>query len=260
MMSWTLVLSLVTHIGAVKHLKVPNISTADQIPALIEEHSSWRNTLMDFSSQFSLPSTVSSTSNSHHLNVVTNVKNIKENFDVNHHHQSISHPSLHKFQLKWYMWSDYVRDLPGLLLLGILAVQGVVDHQLTRTQCCHLYGKYKNFHVNHHHHCISHPSWRNFQLKWYILMSATSQAFSSLLFLPSTVPSTTKPYEQKVGKWGIQEKGFYWTPKISSLVVCGLGTVEKNQICKTRCWLPLTISELARRPSVRGPQLLIRYR
>ena len=252
-MSWTLVLSLVTHIGAVKHLNVPNISTADHIPALIEEYFSWSDTLMDFSSQFSLPSTVSSTSNSHHLNVVTNVKNIKENFDVNHHHQSISHPSLNKFQLKWYMWSDYVRDLPGLLLLGILAVHGVVDHQLTRTQCCHLCWKYKNFHVNHHHHCISHPSWRNFQLKWYILMSATSQAFSSLLFLPSTVPSTTKPNEQKVGKWGIQEKDFDWTPKISSLVVCGLGTVEKNQICKTHRWLPLTISELAGRPSVRGP-------
>ena len=111
----------------------------------------------------------------------------------------------------------------------------------------------KNIHVNHHHHCISHPSWRNFQLKWYIIVSATSLVFSSLLFLPSTVPSTTKPNEQKVGKWGIQEKDFDWTPKISSLVVCGLGTVEKNQICKTHRWLPLTISELAGRPSVRGP-------
>ena len=151
------------------------------------------------------------------------------------------------------MWSDYVRDLPGLLLLGILAVHGVVDHQLTRTQCCHICWKYKNFHVNHHHHCISHPSWRNFQLKWYIIVSATSLVFSSLLFSPSTVPSTTKPNEQKVGKWVIQEMDFYWTPKISSLVVCGLGTVEKNQICKTHCWLPLTISELALRPSVRGP-------
>ena len=110
-----------------------------------------------------------------------------------------------------------------------------------------------NFVRYHWHSSISHPTWRNFQLKWYILMSATSQAFSSLLFLPSTVPSTTKPYEQKVGKWGIQEKGFYWTPKISSLVVCGLGTVEKNQIYKTHRWLPLTISELAGRLSVRGP-------
>ena len=143
MISWTLLLSLVTHIGAAKHLKVPNISTADHIRAVIEEFFSWSDTLMDFSSQFSLPSTVLSTSNSHHLNVVTNVKNIKENFDVNHHHQSLSHPSLNKFQLKWYMWSDYVRDLPGLLLLGILAVHGVVDHQLTRTQCGQTGWKYK---------------------------------------------------------------------------------------------------------------------
>ena len=48
--SWTLVLSVVTHIGAVKNLKVPNISTADHIPALIKEHSSWSDTLMDFTS------------------------------------------------------------------------------------------------------------------------------------------------------------------------------------------------------------------
>ena len=39
MMSWTLIMSLVTHFYAVKHLKVPNISRADHIPALIEEHS-----------------------------------------------------------------------------------------------------------------------------------------------------------------------------------------------------------------------------
>ena len=32
--------------------------------------------------------------------MLTPVENIKENFDVNHHHQSISHPSLNKFQLK----------------------------------------------------------------------------------------------------------------------------------------------------------------
>ena len=30
---------IVTHFCAVKHLKVPNISRADHIPALIEEHS-----------------------------------------------------------------------------------------------------------------------------------------------------------------------------------------------------------------------------
>ena len=34
---YTLMMSLVTHFCAVKHLKVPNISRADHIPALIEE-------------------------------------------------------------------------------------------------------------------------------------------------------------------------------------------------------------------------------
>ena len=39
------------------------------------------------------------------------------------------------------------------------------------------------------------------------------------------------------GKWGILEKDFQWASKCSSLVVCGLGRVEKNWICKIRCWL-----------------------
>ena len=67
---------------------------------------------------------------------------------------------------------------------------------------------------------------------WYTLLPATSLVFSSLLSLPSTVPSTTKQHEQKVGKWGIQEKTFQWTSKCSSLVVCGLSRVEKSKICK----------------------------
>ena len=40
------------------------------------------------------------TSNSHDLNVVTNVGNIKKDFDVNHHHQRISKSSWRKFKLK----------------------------------------------------------------------------------------------------------------------------------------------------------------
>ena len=74
--------------------------------------------------------------------------------------------------------------------------------------------------------------WIKFQLKWYLLMSGTSLVFSSLLFLLSTVPSTTLPHQQKVGKLGIQEKDFQWTPKRSRIVVCGRGRVEKSQICK----------------------------
>ena len=74
--------------------------------------------------------------------------------------------------------------------------------------------------------------WIKFQLKWYLLMSGTSLVFSSLLFLPSTEPSTTLPHQQKVGKLGIQEKDFQWTSKRSRIVVCGRGRVEKSQICK----------------------------
>ena len=51
-----------------------------------------------------------------------------------------------------------------------------------------------NFHVNHHHHSISRPSWRKFQLMWYILMSGTSLVFSFLLSLPSMVSSTAKSH------------------------------------------------------------------
>ena len=41
-----------------------------------------------------------------------------------------------------------------------------------------------------------------------ILISATSLVFSSLLSLLSRVMTTTKPDDQKVGKWGIYEKDF----------------------------------------------------
>ena len=128
-----------------------------------------------------------------------------------------------------------VNNLHCLILQVVLAVQGLINHQHTWLKCYRHVGIIKKTFmstINHRHHCISHPTWRNFQLQWYILMSATSQAFSSLLFLPSTVPSTTKPNEQKVGKWGIQEKGFYWTPKISSLVVCGLGLLKRTKFAK----------------------------
>ena len=60
------------------------------------------------------------------------------------------------------------------------------------------------FDVKPHHHSLSDPSWRQFQLKWYIILSATSLVFLSMLSLPTTVPSTTNSDEQKVGKWGIQ--------------------------------------------------------
>ena len=57
----------------------------------------------------------------------------------------------------------------------------------------------ENFHVNHNHYSISYPRWRKFQLRWYILISATFLVFS-LLSLLSIVMLTTKPHDQKLGK------------------------------------------------------------
>ena len=75
----------------------------------------------------------------------------------------------------------------------------------------------KNNHINHHYHSLSYPSWKNSNWSdWYILMPATFLVFFSSLSLPSTLSSTTKPQEQKVGKWGIQEKDFQWRTKCSS--------------------------------------------
>ena len=85
----------------------------------------------------------------------------------------------------------------------------------------------------HPHQSISHPSCRKFQPKWYILMSATSLVFLSRLSLPSTVSSTTNLQTT----WAKRRQVWYlyqWTSKCSSLVVCGLGKVEKSQICEIR--------------------------
>ena len=54
--------------------------------------------------------------------------------------------------------------------------------------------KYKNIDSDHHHHSISHPSWKKFQPKWYILILATSLDFPSLLSMPSTVTLATNSH------------------------------------------------------------------
>ena len=50
----------------------------------------------------SLPSTVSSTTNTYDLNIVRLVERIK-NFQVNQHYYSVSHPSWRKLQPMWYI-------------------------------------------------------------------------------------------------------------------------------------------------------------
>ena len=70
---------------------------------------------------------VSSTTNSHVLNVVRHVEN-KKNSHVNQHHHSISHPIK---KMSTDVIYPNVSVLPGLLLEVVLAVHGVVEHQTT---------------------------------------------------------------------------------------------------------------------------------
>ena len=94
-------------------------------------------TSMVSSSLMSLPSTGLSTSNSHDLNVVTNVEIIKKTvMSITISHHSITHPSLRKFQLKRYILmsanSLVVSSLFSLLstvsLTTISHIQSVVRH------------------------------------------------------------------------------------------------------------------------------------
>ena len=65
--------------------------------------------------------------------------------------------------------------------------------------------------VNIHHHTLAHPCQRKFQLKWYILMSATPLIFFSLLFLPSTMSSTINSHELNVFRHAESVKTFMST-------------------------------------------------
>ena len=83
---------------------------------------------------------IRSNTNTHELNVVTNVKTIKM-IHFNHQNHSIFYPSWRKFKTEVIHpnVSDLhpnISDFPGLLLQVFLAVPSVVDHQLTCTKCC----------------------------------------------------------------------------------------------------------------------------
>ena len=121
------VLSVVQHVKDIQPLSPKHItSKLKKIPIKVI-HSDFSNFMVS-SSKLSLLSTVSSTTNSHVLNVVPHVESKQKNLDVNQYHPSISHPS-------WKNPSDVINpdfsDLPGLLLQVVLAVHSVVDHQLT---------------------------------------------------------------------------------------------------------------------------------
>ena len=104
-------------------------------------------------------------------------------------HHSISHPSWKKFLPKWYI----LVSATSLVFSSLLPLSSTVPSN-TNAHALNVVRQVEsknNFHVDHHHHSISRPIWRKFQLMWYILMSSTSLVFSFLLSLPSTVSSTT---------------------------------------------------------------------
>ena len=151
-------------------------------------------TSLVFSSLLSLPSMVPSNTNPHVLNVVRHVES-KNNFHVNHHHHSISRPSWRKFQLMWYI----LMSGTFLVFSFLLSLPSTVS-STAKSHVLNVVRDIGHFQLNHPYHSISDPSKRKFQLMWYILMSGTSLVFSSLLSLPSTVPSTTKQHDQMLGK------------------------------------------------------------
>ena len=103
----------------------------------------------------SLPSTVSSTTNTTDLNVVAHVESIR-NVNVNHHHHSKSHPSWKRFQPKWYILMS-ASSLVNVLVF--LAAYSAIHHQPTSALCCQTcqYNSINNSHFNHHHQSILRP-------------------------------------------------------------------------------------------------------
>ena len=112
------------------------------------------------------------TSNSHDLNVVTNVGNIKKDFDVNHHHQSISHSSRRQLKLKWYI----LMSTPFLVFsCEMFLPSRVLSTKKTWPQCIalhfiamlHTCWKYKKLSCQPQslQHII-HPSWIKCHSKW----------------------------------------------------------------------------------------------
>ena len=134
----------------------------------------------------------------------TNVKNIKKKLWWQPPSPQHITPSWRKFKLKWYIRMSAL----SLVFFSRMFLPSTVSSTKNKHVLMLNVESIENFHVNHNHYSISYRRWRKFQLRWYILISATSLVFSSLLSLLSIVMLTNKPHDQKVGKWGIQEKDF----------------------------------------------------
>ena len=138
-----------------------NITTAYHI--LVEENSNLNDTsvfsatFVVFFSMLSLPSMVSAT-NSHVLNVVRHVESIKK---LACKPQSPQHVTS--------SWKNSNRSNTSYLSLTFLVSFSMLSlpPTVSSTTSSHVLNFVKhvetfmNFHVNHHHHSVSHPSWRN---------------------------------------------------------------------------------------------------
>ena len=162
-----------------------------------------------FSSLLPLSSTVPSNTNPHVLNVVRHDES-KNNFHNNHHHHSISRPSWKNFN--WYILMSGTSLVYSILLSLPSTVSSTAKSHVLNVvrDIGHVKSTKKTFKIatltTAYHNLV-----KKFPLMWYILMLGISLVFSSLLSFPSTVQSTMKPHEQKLGKWGIHEKDFQRT-------------------------------------------------
>ena len=146
-----------------------------------------------FSSKLSSPCTVLSSTNSHVLNAVRHVENIRK---LSCQPTSSQHITSYykRRQLMWYILMSvsslvFSSKLSSLCMVWSTSNSHVLNVvRMSKTN--------KKSLVNQHHHITSTPI-KKCQLMWYILMSASSLVFSSKLSSPCTVSSTTKPHEQK---------------------------------------------------------------
>ena len=151
-------------------------------------------TSMVSSSRLSLPSTVLSTTYTVDLYIGKHVEKKKwKTCHVNHHNHIIPHPRW-KIQQKWYILMSANSLVFSCLLSSQSTVLTTIDlHVLNVVIHVSRINKNLSCRTLSQQHITSYVV-EKFQLKWYLLMSATSLIFSSMLSLPSTVLSTTNSH------------------------------------------------------------------
>ena len=151
-------------------------------------------TSMVSSSRLSLPSTVLSTTYTVDLYIGKHVKKIWKMCHVNHHNHIIPHPRWKNFNKSDTSWCQRIPWSsraccphspqcwrPSTCMSLMLSY---MFQELTKNLSCRTPSQ---------QHITSYVV-EKFQLKWYLLMSATSLVFSSMLSSPFTVSSTTNSH------------------------------------------------------------------